>query len=112
VVFFALIFVDFWFQLARWIDSTILDALYGSGSPYSNFNPALGLDNAAQDLVLNYVMGAMFLILPLFWIGALSWAGISAGKALEGLARGTDPIKTEGGKGGAKMIEGASKGVN
>lgn len=30
-VFFALYFVDFWFQLARWIDSTILDALYGWG---------------------------------------------------------------------------------
>ncbi len=28
---FALFFVDFWFQLARWIDSTILDALYGWG---------------------------------------------------------------------------------
>ena len=26
-----LFFVDFWFQLARWIDSTILDALYGWG---------------------------------------------------------------------------------
>ena len=29
---FALFFVDFWFQLARWLDSTILDALYGWGS--------------------------------------------------------------------------------
>lgn len=111
VVFFALIFVDFWFQLARWIDSTILDALYGSGSPYQNFNPALGLDNAAQDLVLNYVMGAMFLILPLFWVGALSWAGISAGKALEGLTRGTDPVNKAGSEGGQKIIEAAKKGM-
>ncbi len=31
VVQFALFFVDFWFQLARWVDSTILDALYGWG---------------------------------------------------------------------------------
>lgn len=30
VVQFALSFVDFWFRLARWIDSTILDALYGA----------------------------------------------------------------------------------
>ncbi|WP_259657936.1 conjugal transfer protein TraG N-terminal domain-containing protein, partial [Burkholderia pseudomallei] len=34
---FALFFVDFWFQLARWIDSTILDALYGSGSDLPDF---------------------------------------------------------------------------
>src|SRR5690606_18915969 len=31
IVQFALFFVDFWFQLARWVDSTILDALYGWG---------------------------------------------------------------------------------
>jgi len=112
VVFFALIFVDFWFQLARWIDSTILDALYGSGSPYSNFNPALGLDNAAQDLVLNYVMGAMFLILPVFWMSALAWAGISAGGVLEGLAKGTREVANEGGKGGGKAINAAKGAIN
>jgi hypothetical protein len=41
---FALFFVDFWFQLARWVDSTILDALYGTGfgidRPHSNFDPS------------------------------------------------------------------------
>ncbi|MCE4552706.1 conjugal transfer protein TraG N-terminal domain-containing protein, partial [Xanthomonas hortorum] len=43
IVQFALFFVDFWFQLARWIDSTILDALYGWGfgynRPHANFDP-------------------------------------------------------------------------
>ena len=43
---FALFFVDFWFQLARWIDSTILDALYGWGfgadRPHTNFDPLIG----------------------------------------------------------------------
>jgi len=96
VVFFALIFVDFWFQLARWIDSTILDAMYGSGSPYQNFNPALGLDNAAQDAILNFVMATMFIILPMFWITALGWAGMSVGSVLEGLSSGTKDVKQAG----------------
>mgnify|MGYP002829245848 CR=1 FL=1 len=43
VVQFALFFTDFWLQLARWIDSTILDALYGWGfgwnRPHTNFDP-------------------------------------------------------------------------
>ena len=43
VVQFALLFTDFWFQLARWNDSTILDALYGWGwgwnRPHTNFGP-------------------------------------------------------------------------
>ncbi|SFY34186.1 conjugal transfer protein TraG N-terminal domain-containing protein, partial [Azotobacter vinelandii] len=114
VMFFAIMFVDFWFELARWIDSTILDALYGLGSPHLNFDPLLGLQNAAQDIVLNYVMSAMFVILPMFWIGALGWAGIQAGKVLEGLSKGTDPAQKAGGE-GFKVVKdtgsGASKGA-
>ena len=58
IVQFALFFVDFWFQLARWIDSTILDALYGWGwgwnRPHANFDPVMGLNNAFGDLLLNF----------------------------------------------------------
>ncbi len=86
---FALFFVDFWFQLARWIDSTILDALYGSGSPHSNFNVLFGLNNSFGDMLLNFVMATMFLVLPMFWVAALSWTGIRAGGAMQGLMDGT-----------------------
>ncbi|MGN5643402.1 TIGR03756 family integrating conjugative element protein, partial [Burkholderia multivorans] len=82
---FALFFVDFWFQLARWVDSTILDALYGHGSPHENFNPLMGLNNAMGDMLLNFVMATMFLVLPAFWIAALGWAGVSVGNALRAL---------------------------
>ena len=55
VVQFALFFTDFWFQLARWIDSTILDALYGWGfgwnRPHTNFDPLVGLNNAFGDML-------------------------------------------------------------
>ena len=54
-VFFSLIFVDFWFQLARWIDSTILESLYGTGSPHLSFDPVMGLNTATQDAILNFV---------------------------------------------------------
>jgi hypothetical protein len=67
---FALFFVDFWFQLARWIDSTILDALYGWGfgadRPHTNFDPLIGLNNAFGDMLLNFVMAMMFIVLPTF----------------------------------------------
>lgn len=88
-VMFALYFVDFWFQLARWIDSTILDALYSWDSPHSNYNPFLGLDNTFGDMLLNFVMAMMFLVFPLFWITALSWVGVRAGNLLQGLSNGT-----------------------
>lgn len=111
VVFFAMMFVDFWFQLARWLDSTILNTLYGSGSPYKNLNPLLGTLNTAQDLVLNYVMAIMFIIMPLFWIGALGWAGIKAGDVLGGLTMGTNKVGEAGGKGIDAVTSGAKIGA-
>ena len=107
VVFFALMFVDFWFQLARWLDSTILNTLYGSGSPYKNLDPLLGTLNTAQDVVLNYVMGAMFIIMPLFWVTALGWAGVKAGDVLSGLAGGTKKAQEAGSKGADHIVSGA-----
>src|SRR3546814_17096712 len=50
---FALFFTDFWFQLARWIDSTILDALYGGGfgwnRPHTNIETLEGLNSRSEE---------------------------------------------------------------
>lgn len=101
---FALFFVEFWFELARWIDSTTLDALYGKGlgssSPHSTFNPLMGLNNGFGDVLLNFVMGAMFIVLPTFWVAALGWVGVRAGNAIQGLASGTKDAQAAGAKGG------------
>ncbi|MBS0417959.1 MAG: conjugal transfer protein TraG N-terminal domain-containing protein [Proteobacteria bacterium] len=101
---FALFFTDFWFQLARWIDSTILDALYGWNSPHSNFNVLMGLNNTFGDMLINFVLGAMFLVLPAFWVSALAWAGIQAGGALEGLVTGTNGARAAGSTGSDTLI--------
>lgn len=96
---FALFFVDFWFQLARWLDSTILDALYGWHSPHSNFNILLGVNNSFGDMLLNYVMGSLFIMLPTFWITALTWVGVRTGGMIQGLAQGTSDSKAQGARG-------------
>jgi hypothetical protein len=107
---FAIFFVDFWFQLARWIDSTILNALYGWSSPHSNLNPLLGLNNTFQDMILNwFLLPMMFLILPTFWVGALAWVGIHAGSAVQGLLTGTSDVKAAGNQGSAALLKAAAK---
>jgi len=98
-VMFAMIFVDFWFQLGRWLDTTILDAMYGTSSPHATLNPLLGMNNTQADMLLNYVMAAMFIILPTFWVTALGYAGISAGAAVDGLLSGTKPAQAAGSQG-------------
>ncbi|MBP0714285.1 conjugal transfer protein TraG N-terminal domain-containing protein [Burkholderia sola] len=108
VVQFALFFVDFWFQLARWIDSTILDALYGWGfgwnRPHQNFHPLVGLDNAFGDMLLNFVMGTMFIALPAFWVAALAWAGVRVGNIAQMMATSTDGAKAAGSKVANKVV--------
>lgn len=103
VVQFALFFVDFWLQLARWIDSTILDALYGWGMGYSrphmNFNLEMGLNNTFGDMILNFVMATMFLVLPAFWMTALTWAGIRAGTIANSFSEGSKTAGNAGSKG-------------
>lgn len=103
---FALFFVEFWFQLARWIDSTLINALYGWDSPHSNFNPLMGLNNAYEDMLLNVVMGAMFIVLPTCWVIALGWAGVRAGNILQGLASASADAKGAGGS-GSKIVLGS-----
>jgi hypothetical protein len=111
IVQFSMIFVDFWFQLARWLDTTILDALYGIASPHGNLNPLLGMNNTQADMLLNFVMATMFIILPGFWMTALSYAGVSAGAAVDGLVSGTKPAQTAGGQGADTIKSGAISAI-
>lgn len=96
---FALYFVDFWFQLARWIDSTILDALYGWDSPHSNLNVFMGLNNGMHDALLNFVMATMFIVLPTFWMASLAWVGVKAGTIIQALGNGSKDAGQAGSKG-------------
>lgn len=105
---FALFFVDFWFQLARWIDSTILDALYSWDSPHSNWNPFLGLNNGFGDMLLAFVMAMMFVVLPMFWISALTWAGVKAGNFVHMLTTGTGGARAAGAQ-GFEVVKTAAK---
>ena len=53
------------------------------------FDPLVGLNNAFGDLLLMFVMGTMFLVLPGFWLASLTWVGIRAGHVIQGLSDGS-----------------------
>ncbi|EHG6663818.1 hypothetical protein J3893_001525 [Salmonella enterica subsp. enterica serovar Nigeria] len=44
--------------------------------------------NLVEDgLLMQFVLGTMFIVLPVFWIGAVSWAGIQTGNSLDGILK-------------------------
>lgn len=93
----ALFFLTFWWELARWLDSWLLDVLYNSDT-HSSWNLA-GIQNTQDDVIINLVMGSMFLVLPTFWLGAMTWAGVRVGVAVNGaLTGGVKVSQDSGGK--------------
>jgi len=59
----------------------------------------MGLNIAFGDMLLNFVMATMFLVLPTFWVGALSWAGLHIGQLVQGLSNGSKDAGNAGSKG-------------
>jgi len=59
----------------------------------------VGLNNSFGDLLLNFVLGTMFLVLPALWITALGWAGAHAGAIAQNIAAGAKDAGNMGGKG-------------
>jgi hypothetical protein len=105
---FALCFLTFWWELARWLDSWLLHAIYNSDT-HSRWNIA-GLQNTQDDVIINLVMGTMFVVLPAFWLGALGWAGITMGTMLASFnEKSTQPVHKAGGLGGGIATKLATK---
>ncbi|EAS1759874.1 conjugal transfer protein TraG [Salmonella enterica] len=100
---FALMFLTFWWELARWLDGWLMDILYSSDT-HSSWN-MVGLQNTEDDVIIMFVMGTMFLVLPTFWMGALSWAGIRLGGAIENSMRsGSQDVKQAAARGGEVVL--------
>jgi len=105
---FALCFLTFWWELARWLDSWLIGVLYNSSS-HSRWNFA-GLQNTQDDLIINLVMGTMFIVLPAFWLGSLVWAGVAIGSLLSSYnEKGTSTAQKTGGLGAGAATKIASK---
>lgn len=107
-VFFALIFISFWWELARWVDSFLIDMIYDSQN-HSTGKWTQALQNFSDDRLFGLINGGMFLILPTFFLGMLTWGGIKIGNSINGaIQKGQEPA-AKAGKDGAEAIEKAGK---
>ncbi|WP_231094450.1 conjugal transfer protein TraG N-terminal domain-containing protein [Aggregatibacter actinomycetemcomitans] len=97
-VHFAIVTTSFWWELARWLDSALLDILYNS-SAHSRINPYF-LENTQDDFIINFVMGSLFIVVPALWFTAMGWAGIKTGDIAQSMANGAKSSQTAGEKAG------------
>jgi len=64
----------------------------------------MGAKNTQGDLLLDFVMGTMFLVLPTFWIALLSITGLKVGSLMDGLSNGTRTAQNAGAEGGKQTM--------
>jgi hypothetical protein len=106
---FAMWFLTFWWELARWINSNLVDLLYRSDAAKLSWLSAA--NNLYDRMVLQFVEGMMFLALPTLWVGVLSWAGMRVGSAVgSGLRQGSGDAQSAGKSGGQKAQATSSGG--
>lgn len=106
-VVFALNFLTFWWELARWLDSWLMEALYSSDT-HSRWNSA-GFQNSSDDLIMNFIMGVMFIVLPALWMAAFSWAGVRIGEVARMAGDGASSVKNAAGSLGESISSKISK---
>ncbi|MNC36948.1 hypothetical protein D3C75_854930 [compost metagenome] len=92
----------------------MLDTLYNQVSATDKTLlslPTAGfMDGTVTAQVIEYVMGAMFLVLPMFFLGAMSWAGYNVGSGVQTLlTRGTEAAQVQAEKGSSQLISGAQR---
>lgn len=104
---FTLHMLTFWWELARWVDSSMLDTLYRNvalGDRLLLTLPSAGLDDGTVTAqVITYVMGAMFIVLPMLFLGAMSWAGYSVGAAMQSTMRAGGQTSHDAGSQGISL---------
>ena len=103
---FSIWFLKFWWELARWLNSHMVDLIYRSEA--AKLSWMAGVNNAYDRGVMMFVEWSMFLIFPAIWIGVLGWAGMSVGNAVHNsLSNSTAPAQKSGSQ-GAGTVQGAA----
>lgn len=95
---FALVTTPFWWELARWLDSFLYSILYNLDGLQTE---SLGdfFQNDSDNMIMSFVLGAMFLLLPTAWIGAMSWAGVNLGTLAQHFIKGSEKTQQSGASG-------------
>jgi hypothetical protein len=111
---FAIYFSSFWWELARWIDSSLWTALYAgsamdaAGTAFDIFTSFTGNDTSVTSMVLQFVEGTLFLALPMFFFMMMGWVGITVGNGMANVLTAGTATAQQGAQQGSKQIVGTA----
>jgi hypothetical protein len=111
---FALAFNTFWWELAGWLDDRLITILYTSmnAQGLSASIPIADFMSSPRDgWIMNLVLGMMYVIFPMFWLGMLSWIGIAVGDMAKSLSQGGKMSQDAGQQGGGLAKNAATSAV-
>lgn len=101
--------VKFWsvlWAISNWLDNNLIAAIKPSW-----YNLQLTHNNMLVEMIIDFVIGGLFVVMPLFWSGVLTWAGFKVGSELKGTVEGvSDPASSAGQKGGNAAKDTITKG--
>ena len=72
LVYSGLMFLTFWWELCRSLDSKLIEGLYKLNE---NLNPLTGAINYMDDTILKLVMIVLYVMMPTVWFALLGFAG-------------------------------------
>ncbi|EDS0555919.1 conjugal transfer protein TraG, partial [Salmonella enterica] len=108
---FALFFIPFWWEIAGWLDDQLLTLLYGtrdsqgSGSsvPFADF-----VGSVNDGWIMNLVLGVMYLLFPMTWMGMFAWIGHSIGTVTSDAMNKATRQSNQAGEEGGRTVKGAA----
>lgn len=84
VVLFSLIFCSYLWHLVQWFDNYLIQALYDPLAGVPGMGGVLGSSQSSSQMFVDMIIGGLYIILPLFWLMVMGWAGIQAGNFMAG----------------------------
>jgi hypothetical protein len=84
VVMFSLIFCSFLWNLTAWFDNYLIQALYPSLGGIAGIG-MLNNSGDVNELFVDMIIGALYIVLPLLWMAVMGWCGYQAGMHLSSL---------------------------